>query len=1533
VTDDAVAIIGMSGRFPGAPDLDAFWELLVAGREGITRFSRDELAAADVAPHLLDDPAYVPVSAPLDGPGLFDAEFFGFTPSEAELTDPQHRVFLECCWHALEDAGYPPGSSGARVGVFASTSTSGYRFERIARHPRAAQLAHPMQVTVGNDPDMLALRVSYKLNLTGPSVTVQTACSSSLVAVHLACQSLLLREADLALAGGAAVRLLDPAGYRYDEGGILSRDGHCRPFDAAATGTVSGDGAGVVVLKRLADALADGDHIRAVILGSAVNNDGGAKTGFTAPAPDGQAAVIAEALAVAGVDPGSVHYVEGHGTATPLGDPIEVRALAEAYRTGERSTPCLLGSVKANIGHLDTAAGIAGLIKTVLAVERRFIPPTPHFTTPNPEAAALVAGGLRVAAVGTPWPEGHPRAGVSAFGVGGTNVHLILEAAPSRPTPAPPHRPWQVLPLSARTPAALDQLTAALAGHLRANPDTPLADVAYTLQVGRRGFAHRRAVVCRDRDGAVAALEPPDRPAPATHREAAPPVVFLLPGQGSQYPGMGAELYRREPVFRAAVDECADLLRPHLDADVRQVAFDTGPEAARRLAATGYTQPAVFAVDYALARLLEHWGVRPAALLGHSLGELVAACLAGVLTLPDAVRVVAARARLMQALPPGRMISVALDEEALRALLAREAGRVGDACVAAVNAPGMCVVAGSAEETAEVERLLAARGVAVREVDTSHAFHSARVEPALPGLAETLRSVSLARPRLPMLSNVTGTWLTEGQATDPEYWVRHTRQPVRFADGVAATLVRHPDAVLVEVGPGRVLSRLAAACRAGAGGSAVVSLLRVDPTDEDGESRAVMTGLADLWRHGVEVDWAAVWGGERRGRVPLPTYPFQRRNHLLPRVSESDVTASARRDPQRWCWVPVWHRSPHVVPPAPAGTSTWLVYEDDRGLGGRLAGALRGLGHRVVTVRPHHEPDRPEPDVFLVDAARPDHARRLVEELRRDGLLPDQVVYAWSVRSTPPGADAVDRFRYAHDEFVGLVELVQALTDADPARPVRVDVLTDRLQEVAGDPVRAPERAMIAGAATVLPQEFSALTCRWLDVAVPDDPADQPGWTRLVELLAAELAQPQPDRVVAYRGARRWNRSFAPVDLPAAGDGAGWRAGAGYLVTGADGETGVTFAEQLVGAGARLVLVGQRLTDRVAALVDAHPDTVTFLPADLADPEQARPAVVAARDRLGRISGVVHAADARASGLTALKTRDQLTDVLAARVRSTLLLADLLADDDLDFFLLVSSTTGILGGFGQLENCAAAAFVDAFAHAGSAAGRRFHALDVAQWAWDDWHERHAASPQAREQFAQHRRVHGVAATDGVALAGRVVAGGLAQVVVSTVDFDRVLAEQATLTTSAFLSAAGARRRDGADAPDPGVDGGAPAGPDLVGGEAEADDEVVRTVAGIWREVLGQDRIGVDDDFFDLGGNSLFAIQIMSRLRQIYGDLPMSVIFEAATVRDLAAAVRARQAELVGLDEFEALLREVESLSPDEVAARLRAMPQTGRDRA
>ncbi len=884
---DAVAIVGMAGRFPGAEDVAAYWQNLLAGRESVTFFEPDALDPS-LDPALTRQPGYVRARGVLADPAAFDAGFFAMSPREAEVTDPQQRLALELAWEALEDAGYDPARVEGAVGVYAGEYNVTYYIEHVLRRPDVVERAGAFQAMVGNEKDFIATRIAHKLDLRGPALSIHTACSTALVAVAQAFFALRTGQCDMALAGAAAITCPPASGYLYQEGSMLSPDGRTRPFDRDARGTVFSDGAGFVVLKRLADAQRDGDRVVAILRGAATNNDGAAKSSFSAPSAAGQADVIVRALDVAGVEPGSLGYVEAHGTATPLGDPIEIEGLKRAFaaRGGARGR-CGLGSVKSNFGHLVAASGAAGLIKTALALEHGVIPPTLHFQAPNPKLG-LEGSPFYVVAEATPWPRGAAprRAGVSSFGVGGTNAHVIVEEAPEpRRAPRPSKRSWHLLPVSARSERALGEANRRLAEALGTAGPEALADASFTLALGRRAFAQRRAAIVRGPEGLAKALS--GAPAPTAARARAS-FAFAFPGQGSQYVAMGRALAREEPAFRAALSECVEILRGGREGPGGPLALDLGPvldpgpgdvaRAESLLVQTSYTQPAIFAVEYALARLWLSLGVRPDALVGHSVGEFVAACLAGVFSLEDALRLVLHRGRLMQAAPPGVMLSV-------RAPAADVAGELtGPLGVSAVNAPKLCVVGGPEADIAALEARLAARGVATSRLRTSHAFHSPSMQGAVAPFLELVRQVPLAAPSLPIVSTLTGEPLSAAQATDPTYWARHLRETVRFSDALGALWRENPDRVVIEMGPRATLTTLSKQIAPDPKRNASLAALDVGPPPAAGdpdEPLAFGRALGQAWALGAPIDWAAFFVGEERRRVPLPTYPFERQRHWV----------------------------------------------------------------------------------------------------------------------------------------------------------------------------------------------------------------------------------------------------------------------------------------------------------------------------------------------------------------------------------------------------------------------------------------------------------------------------------------------------------------------------------------------------------------------------------------------------------------------------------------------------------------------------
>jgi len=1519
-----IAIIGMAGRFPGAQNLDEFWQNLVNGVEAISTFSDEQVLAAGVDPALVANPYYVKAGGVLKDVELFDAAFFGFYPREAALTDPQQRLFLECAWQALESAGYDPEAYDGPIGVYAGTGISTYLLFNLLSSPRI-ESTDQWAVVMNNDKDFLPTRVSYKLNLRGPSVNVQTACSTSLVAVHLACQSLLSYESDMALAGGSTIRIPQERGYLYQEGGIASPDGHCRAFDAQAHGTVGGNGVGVVVLKRLADALADGDYIHAVIKGSAINNDGSLKVGYTAPSVDGQSEVIARSMAMAQVDPATIHYIECHGTGTGLGDPIEIAALSQAFQSAASVRRCAgrqyagqfcaIGSLKTNVGHMDTAAGVASLIKTALSLEHRQLPPSLHYSQPNPNID-FAATPFYVNAQLSEWrSDGAPRrAGVSSFGIGGTNAHVVLEEAPAREISSA-SRPWQALFLSAKTEAALEQATWNLTDHLMQHPDLNLADVAYTTQVGRRAFAHRRVIVCRDVEDVLRTVENRDPKRLFTGRSepGERPVAFLFTGQGAQYVQMGQELYETEPVFRQQVDYCADVLRAHLGLDLRDLLYppqERAEEAAERLQQTAITQPALFAIEYALARLWMAWGVQPETLIGHSIGEYTAACLAGIFSLEDALALVAARGRMMQALPAGSMLSVPLSEEEVRPYLD------GHLSVAVLNAPGMSVVSGSSEAVDELAQRLTAAGVDFRRLHASHAFHSPMMEPILTAFAARVAQVELHAPTIPLISNVTGTWMTPDQATDPAYWASHLRQTVRFGQGVEE-LLKEPARVLLEVGPGQTLTTLVRRHPLATAERVVLSSLR-HPKDEQPDVAYTLGTLGRLWLAGVRVDWAGFYADERRHRLPLPTYPFERQRYYI----DLDTTGQARRKALRkephtqdWFYLPSWKRTP-LPRPAVEEKGNWLLFGESGGLTAEMAARLRTMGRQVITVVPGGRFAQVDDQHYLLNPQEPGHYDRLLRALAATDATPAGIAYLWGMghgeKAVPEALDA---------GFYPLLYLAQSWGRQPEAGPVEIDLITDGLHEVVGGEPLPVGAAPLLGLGRVIPQEFPAIRCRVVDVLAPEVGAS--GEAQLADWLARECLSGAEETVVAYRGRHRWVQAFERIPASKAAPEVEpepvLRSGGVYLITGGLGRIGLTMAGQL----AQRVQARLALVDRIALppredwnrWLSAHDETdatsariqsvracetlgaeVLLLQADVADRTQLAQAVAETNTRFGALYGVVHAAgivgDAAVISLPATD-RAACERQFGAKLYGSLALADALADRPLDFVLLMSSLSALLGGLGFAAYAGANACLDATAQR----QRRATGVSWISVNWEGW------------RFAEEQ---------GLPLGGEAGLFLTPEEGVAAFEYALTLREypQVALSTGDLtlrLERVEARGERAVEEAHQTGEVAVQARPGLQTEYAAPRNDLERALAETWRKVLGIAQVGIHDDFFQLGGDSLLATQLISRVRDTYKmELPLRKLFEEPTVSGLAALIEAgsaEQAQTPGLQPIPRMARE------------------------
>ena len=1335
-SENDIAVIGMAAHLPGAGSVGEFWDNLRAGRSAIRRLSEAELRAAGETAATLRKPNYVPHAAMLDGFAEFDPEFFGFSPKEAAILDPQHRQFLEVAWEAFEDAGHPPAAFPGPVGVFSGCGMGSYFYFNLCSNPHLVDdvgmflLRH-----TGNDKDFLATRVSHIFDLRGPSVNVQTACSTSLVAVHYAVQSLLTGECDMALAGGVTIELPHGRGYLFKENEILSPDGECHAFDHRAQGTVFGSGAGAVVLRRLSDALRDGDTIIAVIKGSAVNNDGAAKAGYLAPSVEGQAAAVSEAHLVAGVPADSVSYVECHGTGTYLGDPIEIAALTQAFgATTDKTGFCRIGSVKTNIGHLDTAAGVASLIKVASALQNRELPPSLGYEAPNPaidfDATPFVVNDRL-----TPWQgDGPLRAGVNSLGVGGTNAHVILQEAPPRPPSDASDWPFQLLTVSARSKPALEDAARNLATHMRAHPDQPLADVAFTLREGRTAFAQRRVVVAETHEDAATLLETANPARVFTHTALDnPDMVFMFPGGGAQYAGMARELYETEPVFAEWMDRGLAYLQPKLAYDLRAL-WLPGPQdmdhATEALKRPSVQLPLIMMTEYALAQMFIDWGVAPSVLVGHSMGENTAAALAGVFGFEDCIDLVHLRGQLFDTVPAGGMLSVPLSLDALRPHLGP------DHDIASLNAPELTVVSGPQAALDQLAAALLADGIAAQRVPIDIAAHSRMLDPILDRFRAFLHGVALNAPNLPVISNRTGQPLTPQQARDPEYWVQHLRNTVLFADCIT-TLAARPNRIYLEMGPGKALSSLTR-MNSAVQGQQVLSVLR-HPDEDIADDLYHMGTLGRIWALGGQFDWAQIWGDARRQRVRLPTYPFQRARYFIEPGTNSAAEPHALDridDVTQWGFTTGWKPAYadcdiDVTRDLSNLPDTWLIFADDAGIAAPIIAQLRDSGARVVAVRAGDTFARKSADSYtLAPEQGADGYVQLLQHLIADGATPQRIGHFWLAdprESYRPGSSVLHR--NLEQGFYSLLYLAQAIQSENIALPLHLVAVTTGAQALNGGALAHPEKAMIAGPARVAPREMPGLTCATLDIdtAGPD----------LTQTLLEELCATPANSTALLRGQRRYGQTLRPAplahDLPDLPEGAHW------VITGGFGGIGLTLAEGLITrSAARITLISRtplpdrsdwdawlaghspadQTSRRILAIrrLESLGGAVHVACADVCNIDDMRSALGGARASFGTPYGLIHAAGHIADAPLLGKSPTDVEDVLAPKLHGLQVLDELLPDGTLDVMVLFSSTSTLTAPVGQVDYVAANEYLNAFARARAGGKTRILSLNWGIWA-------------------------------------------------------------------------------------------------------------------------------------------------------------------------------------------------------------------------
>ncbi len=1321
--ESAIAIVGMACHLPGAFNLKQYWANLRDGVESVRFYTDQELLAVGESAADLADPNYVRAQPFLENFDRFDAKFWGFSPQDAAVTDPAHRLFLEVAYQSLEHAGHTGDDAEGTVGVFAASGASLYWMDHLRTNPQLmAEMGEFLVRHTGNDMNFLATRLSYELDFRGPSVNVQTACSSALVAVHMAVQSLLGGECDTAIVGGSTVLLPQNRGYLYKEGEIMSPDGHCRPFDAKSAGTIFGSGAGSVVLRRLDDALEDGDTVYAVIAGSAINNDGAQKAGYLAPGVEGQAAVIAEALEISGVEAEDVSYVESHGTGTQVGDPIEFEALNQVYceATSKRAY-CRLGSVKANIGHLGEAAGVAAIIKVILALQHKELPPLVNYESPNPaidlgESPFLINKKLE------PWGpiNGERLAGITALGAGGTNAHLVLREAPTLDQPEKTQLDKMLLVLSAKTPTALHAASRNLAVALREQPDLELADVAYTLQIGRRAYAHRRALAVADRDDAIALLEggEPKRIVNAKAEDRTPSLVFMFPGGGAQYAGMGAELYASEPVYRDTFESCLGCLDSQLAEEIRALVLAKGEDvaaASKALERPSRTLPSLFATEYALAKQLLAWGAEPAGFIGHSMGEYTAACLAGVVSLNDAMRMVLLRGQLFEKLPLGGMLSIALPEREVRQYMPANLD------IAAVNAPDLCVASGPVSDIEQLQARLEEKEIDCTRVRIEVAAHSAMLDEVLQEYRDFCKTITSSKPQIPYTSNSSGGWITDAEATDPNYWVQHLRNTVKFSDNVA-TVVANEARVLVEVGPGQTLTNLARAGEQQA--HAIFGAMR-HPNDQSSDVEVALRTFGHIWAAGVTIDWGSLWADERRRRVALPAYPFERKAYWVEpgvvNAQEPDQAESGLKKRQKiedWFGLHSWTQT--AVPKATEEIDTrWLVFDDELGICEHIDAEL-GENAQIIRVKPGERFSRESDRGYRMAATNLEQFENLFADLAERDEIPQHIIYLWT--TTPSSSyptSSRDRFE-SYDQqmescFWGLFHLAKVLSER--IDPVRLTVVSSDMHAI--NSLSCPEKAALLGPVAVLPHELPHVKTQSIDVSLSTRRADS--LEVVARQIVKEMQSVAAERVVAYRGADRWVKRISPVPLTGTTNDPSWvRSGGNYLISGGLGGIGLTVAKYLASLGAgTLALMGRSgFPDRSqwAVWLERHSGddhtavrikqlqeieslgaSVLVLKADVSNFDSVHRAVEEATNKCGAMNGVVHAAGSMDDQLIVLKSDESAKSVMDAKIKGALVLDSIFPADSLDFFVVFSSVASYLGLPGQVDYTAANAFLDAFA--------------------------------------------------------------------------------------------------------------------------------------------------------------------------------------------------------------------------------------------
>ena len=1478
-----IAVVGMSGKFPGAANVDEFWRNISAGIESIQFFDDEALIQNDISLELLNHKEFVKSCALLDDGKYFDAHYFSFTPREAELLDPQQRLMLECAADALEHAGYGDSSQARNIGVFVGTADSLYYKEHILGNPLISPEEQEMSYT-GNSSAFVSTRISYKLNLTGPSINVLSACSTSLVSIHQAANSLLNSECEMALAGGGTISAHNPEGYLYMEGGISSEDGHCRPFDINASGTRPGSGGGMLLLKRLDKALADKDTIHAVIKGTAINNDGSNKVGYTAPSLQGQVDVIKKAHKRANVQASDIQYVETHGTGTKLGDPIEFNALKEVFAACEPQS-CGLGTVKANVGHLDNGAGVTGVIKVIQALKHQKIPPNVNFTQPN-ALINITNSALYFSNQLLDWqPNSAVRyAGVSSFGIGGTNAHVVI-GEHQNDYSQQGLRQTALITLSARSKNELCQAKSNLVGYLK-NQSQHIADIAYTLQVGRTSHEYRAAIACDSASEAIEVLQNQNQNQciQATQQ---PLLVFMFAGQGAQYVNMCRDLYLNEAVFKHGVDTCAEILNEVLSCDIRDILYPQQEDhalfeqAQSLINQTQFTQPVLFVIEYSLTKLLMSMGLKPDVMIGHSIGEYVAACIAGVFSLKDALKLVAARGQLTQGVSSGAMLSVSLPQVDMIAL-----AKVKNVCLAAVNSAGNCVVSGTHSEIESIKAELEADGIVCKQLHTSHAFHSKMLNDILATFSEIVAAIELSEPKQPYVSNVTGEFVTPAQVTSPDYWVKHLRNTVRFAQGIEAIKAdfdSNRDKVFIEVGPSTNLATFTRKAVINTGHKVVA--LTPHPKESVNDATRFHHALGQLWCYGVDINWRAYHQGNTGNRLPLPTYPYAKQAYWIAKKNHNHMVETQGQGLKHGCWyIPAWKQvfGPRAHAAQATDAATWLLFLDNSAIGESIEGALKQANQTVIKVHAANGYNRMSDHEYTIDSSTAAHYATLLNEVSASSQQ-FKIIHLASLNAGV-AADKVclDKFLSAQQTGTfSLLHIINNLAQSELLERASIDVITGNTEQLPGEAVINPLNSTIGGLFKVAPQEYPELNIKHIDINVSDV-------ARVADNVVTELLCKNRPNSLVLRGNKRWEKKFEPQPLQQNDYSAFKLKDAGvYVITGGLGNIGLLLADYISRqyTGTKLVLLGRSqfpeqqqwshileqesssaLGVKVAKLqnIVKRGTQVLCLSADVSDLAQMRTAFAQIDQHLGKVDGFIHGAGALHGSIAPMAETQvkNFHDQYLSKVLGTLVLDELLQGRQYDFCVLMSSLASVLGGLGFSAYAGANAFLDAFAQLKhNSADDRWLSIN-----WDGWNFEHDGNTAQPKNGLTEQN-------GGAALEQALHLGYVPQLIHSIGNLNTRLAQwidnqQQTNTVEQSLHAR----------------------PELNNEYIDPQTDMDRALIAIWQKYLGIKQIGIEDNFFELGGDSLLVSKVVNAIKNEFDltatDMTISMFFNGPSIKQI-----------------------------------------------